>query len=142
MQVVRSIGAFIGIAYAIRRLPWQSTMQLSLTLALANPAIWFIVDRTPPGFVLASTISTIGTVILLAINPALVPDPSPAQVLRDLVARHGSLGAAVKHAESEDLVLGLFTTESVGIATWIASVLFVSSICFGNIGRRLVPRRP
>ncbi|KAG7150876.1 hypothetical protein HYQ46_000147 [Verticillium longisporum] len=34
---VRSIGAFVGIVFAIRRLPWASTLQLSLTLALVNP---------------------------------------------------------------------------------------------------------
>ena len=30
--------------------------------------------------------------------------------------------------------------ESIAVATWIASVLFVSCVCFGNIGRRLVER--
>lgn len=32
---------------------------------------------------------------------------------------------------------GLISNESIGIGTWIASVLFCSSVCFGNIGRRL-----
>ncbi|TVY62350.1 hypothetical protein LSUE1_G010176, partial [Lachnellula suecica] len=30
--VVRSVGAFVGIAFAIRKLPWASTLQASLTL--------------------------------------------------------------------------------------------------------------
>ena len=47
-DVVRSVGAFVGIAFAIRKLPWQSTLQLSVTLALANPAIWFLIDRARP----------------------------------------------------------------------------------------------
>ncbi|KAK3710313.1 hypothetical protein LTR37_010379 [Vermiconidia calcicola] len=139
MDVVRSIGAFVGIAFAIRRLPWQSTLQLSLTLALANPALWYLIDRSPPGFILSSFFSLCGTAVLVAINPALVPSPSPAQVLRGLVWRGGGV---VTTPESEDLVLGVFSPESVGIATWIASVLFVSSVCFGNIGRRLAPRKP
>lgn len=39
--------------------------------------------------------------------------------------------------DSGMLVAGIFSQESVGVATWIASVLFVSAVCFGNIGRRL-----
>ncbi len=144
IDAVRSIGAFVGVAFAIRKLPWQSTLQLSLTLALANPAIWYIVDRSPPGFVLAAAFAICGTSVLLGINPALIPSPTPAEVLRGHVMRNGGLvnnrtaGAAASSGfRSEELVLGIFTHESVGVATWIASVLFVSSVCFGNIGRRL-----
>lgn len=138
MDVVRSIGAFVGVAFAIRKLPWQSTLQLSLTLALANPAIWFIVDRSPPGFVLSTIFSLVGTLFLLGMNPALVPSPSPAEVLRAHVQRNGgSVTRLASALGNEDLILGIFTQESVGVATWIASVLFVSSVCFGNIGRRL-----
>jgi hypothetical protein len=39
--------------------------------------------------------------------------------------------------KGQDLVLGTFSMESVGVATWIASVLFVSAVAFGNVGRRL-----
>lgn len=133
MDVVRSTGAFIGIAFAIRKLPWQSSLQLSLTLALANPALWYLIDRSPPGFILSTFVALAGTLVLLGINPALVPSPSPAQVLRQLVARNGK--SALPDADS--LVLGVFSPESVGVATWIASVFFVSAVCFGNIGRRL-----
>lgn len=143
IEVVRSIGAFVGIAYAIRKLPWQSTLQLSLTLALANPAIWFIVDRSPPGLVLSSCFALAGTPVLLGMNPALLPSPSPAEVLRAHVMRNGGLKRfANASLTSEELILGVFTQDSVGVATWIASVLFVSSVCFGNIGRWLAPRGP
>jgi hypothetical protein len=135
-DVVRSVGAFVGIAFAIRKLPWQSTLQLSLTLALANPAIWFLVDRSPPGFILSALVSLGGTGMLLGVNPALIPSPSPRPVLHER-ARN----ATAHMAGNEELVLGLFTQESVGMATWIASVLFVSCVCFGNIGRKLAPRR-
>lgn len=135
-DVVRSVGAFVGIAFAIRKLPWQSTLQLSLTLALANPAIWFLVDRSPPGFILSALVSLGGTGMLLGVNPALIPSPSPRPVLHER-ARN----ATADMTGSEKLVLGLFTQESVGMATWIASVLFVSCVCFGNIGRKLAPRR-
>lgn len=140
IDVVRSFGAFIGIAFAIRKLPWQSTLQLSLTLALANPAIWFIVDRSPPGFILSSAVALCGTLVLLAINPALLPSPTPAQVLRGHVLRNGGLNGTLEAFQTDDLLLAVFTQENVGVATWIASVLFVSSVCFGNIGRRLSPQ--
>ncbi|WPH03590.1 Hypothetical protein R9X50_00647200 [Acrodontium crateriforme] len=126
IDIVRSIGAFVGIAFAIRKLPWESSLQLSLTLALANPAVWYTVDRSPAGFVLSTLVALSGTAILLITNPALIR-PSPAQIIaRDL--------------GTEELVLGFFSQETVGVATWIASVLFVSSVCFGNIGRRLSPQ--
>nr|OQO20008.1 hypothetical protein B0A51_12270 [Rachicladosporium sp. CCFEE 5018] len=141
-SVVRSIGAFVGIAFAIRKLPWQSTLQLSLTLALANPALWYLIDRSPPGFILSSIVALTGTGILLGINPALVPSPSPQEVLNGHVRRHGvvSNGTSSLYGNG-DLVLGVFSLESIGVATWIASVLFVSSVCFGNIGRKLAPQR-
>jgi hypothetical protein len=141
-DVLRSVGAFVGIAFAIRKLPWQSTLQLSLTLALANPALWYLVDRSPPGFILSCLVSLTGTGILLGINPNLVPSPSPKQVLQGHVARHSSLGNGTGNVGvNDDLVLGMFNQETIGVATWIASVLFVSSVCFGNIGRKLAPQR-
>ncbi|KAF2168760.1 hypothetical protein M409DRAFT_20777 [Zasmidium cellare ATCC 36951] len=141
LDVVRSIGAFVGIAFAIRKLPWQSTLQLSLTLALANPAVWYLIDRSPPGFILSTIVALSGTAVLLGINPTLVPAPSPWAVIQGQVAGQESLNETLQAVKSEDLVLGLFSQESVGVATWIASVLFVSSVCFGNIGRRLAPSR-
>ena len=140
-DVVRSVGAFVGIAFAIRKLPWESTLQLSLTLALANPAVWYLIDRSPPGFILSTAVALSGTAILLGINPALVPSPSPARTLRNHVARSGGGNGSSNAFGSGELVLGVFSQESIGVATWIASVLFVSSVCFGNIGRRLAPKK-
>jgi len=134
MDVVRSIAAFVGIAFAIRKLPWESTLQLSLTLALANPAVWYLIDRSPAGLVLSSLVAVTGTAVLLGINPALLPSPTPSQVLRGHVARHGNGVGGI--TTTEELVLSVFSHESIGVASWIASVLFVSSVCFGNIGRR------
>ncbi|KAF7194791.1 hypothetical protein HII31_03914 [Pseudocercospora fuligena] len=142
LDVVRSIGAFVGIAFAIRKLPWQSTLQLSLTLALANPAVWYLIDRSSSGFVLSTLVALGGTGILLSVNPSLVPPPSPVEVIQEHVARTGGVhNGTVEALKGEEYVLGIFTQESVGVATWIASVLFVSSVCFGNIGRRLSPER-
>ena len=139
LDVVRAIGAFVGVAFAIRKLSWQSTMQLSLTLALANPALWYLLDRSPAGFLLSAAVSIGGTGVLLGINPALVPSPSQGRTFSGQVSLHGVNGTA-SGTPDEALVLGFFSQESVGVATWIASVLFVSAVCFGNIGRRLVPK--
>ncbi|KAK1817799.1 hypothetical protein LTR12_007796 [Friedmanniomyces endolithicus] len=141
LDVVRAIGAFVGVAFAIRKLSWQSTMQLSLTLALANPALWYLLDRSAPGFLLSTVVSIGGTGVLLGVNPAWVPPPGHGQGQNGRVtASRGNWTAAAGGSSGEELVLGLFGEETVGVATWIASVLFVSAVCFGNIGRRLVPR--
>lgn len=151
--VVRSIGAFIGIAFAIvssgielsdysikltdlkRRLPWQSTSQVSLTLALVNPVLWYLVDRSKPGFLLSMLVGLAGTAIAFGVNPEIVPSlaaPSP---------RAGAMNVSY-HGGVHD---GLISNESIGVGIWIASVLFCSCVCFGNIGRRLAgphSRRP
>ncbi|TKA57009.1 hypothetical protein B0A55_12491 [Friedmanniomyces simplex] len=139
LDVVRAIGAFVGVAFAIRKLSWQSTMQLSLTLALANPALWYLLDRSAAGFILAVVVSLGGTGVLLGINPAWVPPPGQGQVFRSRMRGYSGNGT-LPGRPSETLVLGFLSQESVGVATWIASVLFVSAVCFGNIGRRLVSR--
>ncbi|KAF8251900.1 hypothetical protein K440DRAFT_49100 [Wilcoxina mikolae CBS 423.85] len=61
---LRSAGAFAGIAYAIRRLPWQSPLQVSLALAAVNPFLWFLVDRTRGGFLFASVVGVVGSVVV------------------------------------------------------------------------------
>jgi hypothetical protein len=144
--IVRSVGAFIGIAFAIassllklhmtelliwsqRRLPWTSTLQVSLTLALVNPALWYLIDRSKPGFLLSALVGVAGTLVLLSINPEWVPPPSTS-----------SPKVSITNDSQHDFgfgLNGLITNESIGVGTWIASVLFCSCVCFGNIGRRL-----
>lgn len=131
--VVRSIGAFIGIAFAIRKLPWQSTLQVSLTLALVNPVLWYLVDRSKPGFILSAIVGIAGTVVAFGVNPELVPSPATPSPMASMAN------------QSQDSVLlsaSLISNESIGVMTWIASVLFCSSVCFGNIGRRLALGAP
>ena len=131
--VVRSIGAFIGIAFAIRRLPWQSTLQVSLTLALVNPVLWYLVDRSKPGFILSTFVGIAGTVIAFGVNPEIVPSPATSSSMASMAdtSRNGLL-----------LSDRLISNESIGVMTWVASVLFCSSVCFGNIGRRLALGAP
>lgn len=125
--VVRSIGAFIGIAFAIRRLPWQSTLQVSLTLALVNPFLWYLVDRSKPGFLLSLLVGIAGTAIAFGVNPEIVPSPAAPS------PRVGVVNVPY-YGEMHE---GLISNESIGVGTWIASVLFCSSVCFGNVGRML-----
>jgi hypothetical protein len=138
-EVIRPVGMFVGISFAIRKLPWQSTQQLSLTLALANPALWYLIDRSLSGFILPSVISIVGTTILVALNPSVVPSSAPLGYEASFLARNAT---GLLEGPSSELILGVFSSEFVGVWTWIASVLFVSSVCFGNIGRQLTPRRP
>lgn len=142
---VRSIGAFVGIAFAIRKLPWQSTLQVSLTLALANPALWYLLDRTKPGLLLSVVVGTLGTFGLLLVNPNIVPSPasghngtmSSQHLHHDVGLQQGQAPWTDGRAVDDIILGGLLSYESVGVATWLGSVLFCSCICFGNIGRKM-----
>jgi len=134
-DVVRIVGAFVGIAFAIRKLPWSSPLQLSLTLALANPFLWYLLDRTTAGFTLSTIVGILGCTILLAINPTLIPAPTDAY--SSSPNNNYTTGATPSRQRSGGN--GMIAYESIGVATWIASVLFCSCVCFGNIGRLLVP---
>ncbi|KAK6343991.1 hypothetical protein TWF696_007642 [Orbilia brochopaga] len=125
---VRSIGAFVGIAYAIRKLPWQSTLQASLTLAFVNPVLWYLLDRTRTGFWLSSFVAIFGSMFLIGINPDFVAIPSD-----DGVGLVDKLRMAAASGDGLQM-------QVVGATTWIASVLYVSCLCFGNLGRRLSGR--
>lgn len=131
--VVRSVGAFVGIAYAIRKLPWSSPLQASLTLALVNPVLWYLIDRSRPGFLLSITVGATGTLLLLASNPDMMPSPALGQNS----TRHRGNG---KVEGGLDMGEGWVRREGIEGAIWILSVLFCSCVCFGNIGRRLALR--
>lgn len=129
--VIRGIGAFAGIVFAIRKLPWASTMQVSLTLALVNPFLWYLIDRSKPGFLLSAAVGLTGSAILMGLNPQIVP--TPAGFSSDGLHRNGTAPSF-----AEPLTLGgLASQETVETGIWMLSVLFCSCVCFGNIGRRL-----
>ncbi|KAI9848740.1 MAG: hypothetical protein M1837_006827 [Sclerophora amabilis] len=158
--VVRSVGGFVGIAFAIvsalqlaagpvstweRKLPWQSTLQVSLTLALVNPVLWYLIDRSKPGFLLSTLVGLSGTALLLGINPELIPQPatssSPSPSSSSLSSPLAGGTSSDSHFISSSWpvgnVDGALMAERIGVGTWIASVLFCSCVCFGNVGRRL-----
>lgn len=151
--VVRSFGAFVGIAFAIvsyfrlqntyetnfwqRKLPWASSLQASLTLALVNPFLWYLVDRSGPGFILSMLVGLTGTALVLVSNPDMMPTP----------ASYKSQNSSIQHTQilsdlSDSLgVSAVVSRETVEGGVWIWSVLFCSCVCFGNIGRLLALRR-
>ncbi|KAL4873230.1 hypothetical protein BDV12DRAFT_160639 [Aspergillus spectabilis] len=125
--VVRSVGAFVGIAFAMRRTPWESTTQASITLALVNPVLWYLIDRTKTGFFLSTTLALGGMGLLLGLKPDLIPSTE-----QTAPAIHSLNGTG-----PESTLAAVITQESVAVRTWVASVLFCACVCFGNIGRQL-----
>ena len=73
-----------------------------------------------------------GTAIAFGINPEIVPSPAATS------PQAGSMNVSHVYGMHD----GLISNESIGVGTWIASVLFCSSVCFGNIGRRLALGTP
>lgn len=146
--VVRGIGAFVGIVFAIRKLPWASTMQVSLTLALANPFLWYLIDRSKPGFLLSAAVGLAGSAVLMGLNPDVMPAPAAAALggVGSAAAGAGrggnatATGAAGGYASAQGggaAFGGLASQETIETSIWMLSVLFCSCVCFGNIGRRL-----
>jgi len=135
-DVIRSIGSFAGVAFAIRKLPWETTLQLSLTLSLANPLLWYLLDRTTSGLALSSAIGFVGTGVLVLTNPALIPAPT-IHVPSDTSHMASRIAANKTGFAAGPSGLASGSNENIAVATWIASVLFCSCVCFGNIGRLL-----
>lgn len=150
--VVRSIGAFVGIVFAIRRLPWTSTMQVSITLALANPFLWYLIDRSKPGFLLSAAVGVTGSAILMGLgDPDMMPAPVGGgydHILTNGGQQPGAMGVlngtttaasglARGAAGARMGSSGSANAAAIETGIWMLSVLFCSCVCFGNIGRRL-----
>ncbi|KAM5345357.1 hypothetical protein ACJ41O_011219 [Fusarium nematophilum] len=129
--VIRAIGAFVGIVFAIRKVAWASTLQVSLTLALVNPLLWWLIDRSKPGLFLSAAVGLTGSILLLGVNPDMMPAPAHTPF--------GNLSAAHTGSEESHLLIlgGLARQDTLETGVWMLSVLFCSCVCFGNIGRRL-----
>lgn len=95
--------------------------------------LWYLVDRSKPGFLLSALVGIAGTAVLLGLNPDMVP-AAPAAVPSPYA---GAAAAAVNMSYERVGYEGFVSNEIIGVGTWIASVLFCSCVCFGNIGRRL-----
>ncbi|EPE06163.1 insulin-induced protein [Ophiostoma piceae UAMH 11346] len=140
--VVRGIGAFAGVVFAMRKLPWASTMQASVTLALVNPFLWYLLDRSRSGLLLAAAVGFIGSTVLMTLDLDLMPNPG-VRTASDQVGY--SMGSSRHQNGSSRAPAGATSTDgpdpasgvTAETAVWMLSVLFCSCICFGNIGRRL-----
>jgi len=117
-----------------RRLPWQSTLQLTLTLALVNPALWYILDRSKPGLSFSLVVTSILTTSIFLSNPDVLPSPTLPATTN---STHLPSGARPRVHEHQELFAGVVSYENLAVVTWVGSVLFCSCVCFGNIGRRL-----
>ncbi|KAI2470555.1 insulin-induced protein-domain-containing protein [Annulohypoxylon bovei var. microspora] len=145
---VRGIGAFVGIAFAIRKLPWDSTLQASLTLALVNPVLWFLIDRSMPGFLLSTTVGITGTMVVMGLKPDMVPTPAnpSASTIPGYDAQYDNAtsGFAQQQQQPQELISfgGVtITQEQFGTIIWVMSILFCCCVCFGNIGRWIALNR-
>ncbi|RCI16596.1 hypothetical protein L249_2955 [Ophiocordyceps polyrhachis-furcata BCC 54312] len=125
--VMRAIAAFAGIVFAIRKLSWVSTLQISATLALANPLLWWLIDRSKAGLFLSAGVGLAGSAVLLSVKPDMMP--APCRALPHVLAGRNMPSAVLG---------GLASRETVETGIWLLSVLFNSCVCFGNVGRRLV----
>ncbi|KAI1180419.1 hypothetical protein F4777DRAFT_315529 [Nemania sp. FL0916] len=139
---VRGIGIFIGIAYAIRKLPWDSTLQISLSLALVNPALWFLIDGSMPGFIVSSAVGLAGSALLTGLQPDMVPVPailsssSSLGGLYNTGAMHTNTSA--RYADAQPMLLGgLASQQTLAMGIWTLNVLFCCCVVFGNVGRWL-----
>lgn len=123
-------------------------MQVSLTLAMANPLLWYLIDRSKTGFLLSAAVGLAGSIVSLGLNPEIMPAPTGfAGYLDDRNSYNATGGgshdaASSSSSSAETLMLGgLATQRTIETGIWVISVLFCSCVCFGNIGRRLALNR-
>ena len=108
-------------------------MQASAAMALANPILWWLIDRSVNGFLFSAGVALAGSIFLLGLSLEMVPAPTRYPLFRNLT----SPSDAQSHDESSMTLGGLANQETLEAGIWILSILFCSCICFGNIGRRL-----
>jgi hypothetical protein len=123
-----------------RKLAWTSTMQVSLYLAVVNPFLWYLLDRSKTGFLLSAAFSCTASAALMGLDPELMPIPT----MRSSPLRNATRAAAAAAAASASAYRGEgppaglpCSVETFERALWIVSVLFCSCLVFGNIGRRM-----
>ncbi|RYP65418.1 hypothetical protein DL770_008994 [Monosporascus sp. CRB-9-2] len=140
----------------VRKLSWDSTLQVSATLALVNPALWYLIDRSVPGLLMATAVGLAGSAlltvpVLAAFGPwaYLLPSASTSTAsptAAELAAVHqrfnGSLphlGSGVDYYPLLTLLGGLGGAHNHALesAVWMLSILFCCVVCFGNVGRWL-----
>lgn len=108
--------------------------------------IWYLLDRTRSGFLLSTAFALSGASLLISVNPATLPVAVMPPYSSPVRYGSGERGGGGSGSGRENGTLGKGGVngdvagegyESLAVATWTASVLFCSCVCFGNIGRRL-----
>ncbi|KAL7786748.1 insulin-induced domain-containing protein [Trichoderma ceciliae] len=135
--VMRAVGVFVGVAFAIRRLAWSSSMQLSVAVALASFVLWWLIDRSIPALILSTVVGLAGSVFVLGVNPDMIPVPSTASTRNSSSSSSSSSFSTASYAELAAVLGGIASQETIEVGIWMLSVLFCTCLCFGNIGRRL-----
>lgn len=121
-----------------RKLAWASTLQVSITLALVNPLLWWLIDRSTSGLILSALVGFTGSAVLLGVNPEMMPAPSG--LLHSAMLANSSSTTATEYFDGElpmTVIGGIANQGILETGVWMLSVLFCSCVCFGNIGRRL-----
>lgn len=120
-------------------------MQVSFYLAVVNPFLWYLLDRSKTGFLLSAAFSCTASVALLGLGPDLMPIPAMRSGRPVRNATRASAASSSYHGGGDDASPSS-SSSSVGLpcsvetferALWIVSVLFCSCLIFGNIGRRM-----
>ena len=97
---------------------------------MANPVLWYLIDRTKTGFSLSTIVGIGGMCIILGLRPELVPSS-------DTPSTPGGSAPGLNGTTSDYVLATGITQEGIAVTTWISSVLFCACVCFGNIGRQL-----
>ncbi|KAK1239017.1 hypothetical protein MKX08_006078 [Trichoderma sp. CBMAI-0020] len=129
--VMRAVGVFVGVAFAVRRLAWSSSMQLSVAVALASFVLWWLIDRSVSALILSAGVGLAGSVVVWGVNPDMIPAPAAQNISSNGIppmASYTDLATALNSIASQ---------ETIEASIWMVSVLFCTCLCFGNIGRRL-----
>ncbi|PTB61613.1 hypothetical protein BBK36DRAFT_1163805 [Trichoderma citrinoviride] len=135
--VMRAVGVFAGVAFAVRRLAWTSSTQVLIAMALVNVFLWWLIDRTMAALVVSTVVGAVGTLFLLSVSPDVIRAPSTT-----FIAQTHNVSSVEPPAEPAPLLGGIANPETVEAGIWILSVLFCTCLCFGNIGRRLARGKP
>lgn len=113
-------------------------MQVSLYLAVVNPFLWYLLDRSKTGFLLSAAFSCTASVALLGLDPDLMPIPAMRSSPLRNATRAAAAAASYRGDTSSRSPAGLpCSVETFERGLWIVSVLFCSCLIFGNIGRRM-----
>ena len=111
-DLIRSFITFLGISYAIRKIEWNSFLQVSIIWSLINPGLWLLLDGTISGFLASLIASAVACVCIYSQN------------YNSIIINNNS-----GYSKTNNDVIALWL--------WIGSFFFCGIIIFGKLGRSL-----